>query len=1009
MSCSAPRLLPFLIVFFCCDASTVSAQLPITPNTTLSAETTNNTSSSSTFQRQPNGNLAPGNISKLPVRSLLYSGSTTTVLAHVMTWFGESNHMNVGYSSSDPTQIHNQVSDMLSRGISGAVLDWDGPEKSLSTATVSGFRTEAENRNGSFTFAVVEDVSSTVAYAQQNGCDVTQKVIADLNYAYNNFEVSTAYLRTNGRPVVFFFGLEGYYVDWTQVRSAVSGNPVFVFENSHSFSAVEADGAFAWININRSDPNDQNLSGQDSFYGAALQNLSKLAFGTAYRGFNDTLADWSSNRIMSQQCGQTWLATLAEVGKYYSSSTQLGYMQLVTWNDYEEGTEIETGIDNCVKLTAAMQGSTLTWTVSGGGNENTISTYRIFISTNGRDLMSLADVAPGTPSLDLSQYNLAANTYTLYVKAIGKASIANHMSPAVTYRPGHQPPTLSVTASPNSGTAPVTVIATVTASAASDSTVSSTSIDFGDGATMNGPSAAHQYTGAGTYTIKATATDALGVSSTASTTVTITSSATYGVVISSPVPGNISTQTVEVKATATTPNPPIVAMKVYIDGIAQYDSVNQGTLDASFRLNNGTHTIGVNAWDSTGAVFHQGETVNVLAPSSTLTAILDLTQMPKLGQYGMMACVARSTDTNGFVASSTINFGDGTTISGPTGLHNYAAAGTYQVSTTVTDDHGYTSSASSSITVNGQSNQPPVAKISVTPSSGPAPLTVTASTSGSSDPDGTISSLMISFGDGTSLPGPTAQHTYNNSGSYIVTVTATDNGGLSSTATTTVTVGGVLSENSAFVTQQYVDFLDRQPDSGGLSGWVSALNGGTTRSQLIADFMGSDEFKGKGLFVAQAYVGLLGRDADYNGFRGWLNWLENGGSQIGLVDTFLNSGEFKTTFGASLTDTQFVTLMYQKILLRQPDSGGLNGWVSYLASGGTRDQVALSFLQSAEFAGLMSTQNRVTISLLYFDMLRRQPDLGGFNGWVAALNSGTSLADIITGFLNSQEYSSRFQ
>src|SRR5205807_7145622 len=159
---------------------------------------------SSALHPQPNGNIGAGNISKLPVRSLLYSGSNTTILTHVVTWFGKSNHMNVGYTSSDPTQIHNQVSDMLSRGITGAVLDWDGPEASMSTNTVAGFRTEAENRNGSFSFAVVEDVNSVVAFAQQNGCDVTQKIILDLNYAYNNFETTPAYLRSDGRPIVFF-------------------------------------------------------------------------------------------------------------------------------------------------------------------------------------------------------------------------------------------------------------------------------------------------------------------------------------------------------------------------------------------------------------------------------------------------------------------------------------------------------------------------------------------------------------------------------------------------------------------------------------------------------------------------------------------------------------------------------------------------------------------------------------------------------------------------------------
>src|SRR5207248_8672843 len=63
-----------------------------------------------------------------------------------------------------------------------------------------------------------------------------------------------------------------------------------------------------------------------------------------YKGFNDTLADWSSNRTINQNCGQTWLSTFSEIGKYYSKATQLESLQLVTWNDYEEATEIESGI-----------------------------------------------------------------------------------------------------------------------------------------------------------------------------------------------------------------------------------------------------------------------------------------------------------------------------------------------------------------------------------------------------------------------------------------------------------------------------------------------------------------------------------------------------------------------------------------------------------------------------------------------------------------------------------------
>ena len=180
------------------------------------------------------------------------------------------------------------------------------------------------------------------------------------------------------------------------------------------------------------------------------------------------LASWSVDRIMSQQCGLPWLQTFTEINGVYNSGRQLDALQLVTWNDYEEATEIETGIDNCLSVTATLSGSSLQWSITG--KENTVDHYIVYVSTDGENLMGLDSLLPGSRSLNLSSYPLAAGTYTLYVQAAGKPTLKNQISGPVKYTvpagTGAAPgPGIVLTASPaaitvtpgRSGSASITV------------------------------------------------------------------------------------------------------------------------------------------------------------------------------------------------------------------------------------------------------------------------------------------------------------------------------------------------------------------------------------------------------------------------------------------------------------------------------------------------------------------------------------------------------------------------
>ena len=329
----------------------VAQQFVFNPTTTLSAETANNTSAASSFTALSDGDTAPGNVSKLPTENLLYSGATTAVYAQFMPWFGQSSHINVGYNSDDSSQVHKQVTDMLSRGISGAIVDWYGPDAAVENNTTLLLKSEAESTNDSFVFAVQEDSGSPtlVTCANTSGCNITNQLISDLTYAYNTYESSPAYMTVNGRPVVFFFGVDKYAINWSTVRTALqnTGNPYFIFIGTGGLTHADADGYFAWLIIDTSNPADESLSVLSTFYSGMQSLPNDLTYGASYIGFNESLAPWvkSNPRIMNQNCGQTWLDTFSTVAKAgYSANNQLQAIQIVTWNDYEEGTEIETGL-----------------------------------------------------------------------------------------------------------------------------------------------------------------------------------------------------------------------------------------------------------------------------------------------------------------------------------------------------------------------------------------------------------------------------------------------------------------------------------------------------------------------------------------------------------------------------------------------------------------------------------------------------------------------------------------
>jgi hypothetical protein len=447
----------------------------IVPNTTLTAQTGNNTSAANSFQSQSNGNLGANNVSKVNVHSLLYSGATTKVFAHLLLWFGQAGHINVGYNSNDPTQVQNQINDMVSRGIDGVVIDWYGPNNSIDQATQLVM--QAAEQHPGFTFAIMIDAAA-IGGNMCSGCSPQQVLAGLLQYVDQKYFTSSAYFKIDNQPVVTNFNIDlNYSIDWNALNSSVGVPPRFFFQDGAGFSHTLSDGSYSWV---KPQTTDYGMSYLSNFYasGRGYPNLETV--GAAYKGFNDSLAAWGSGRVMSQQCGQTWLQIFSEVNSIYNSGQQLPYLQLVTWNDYDEGTEIESGIDSCFSLSPTISGGTLQWSTSG--DESTIDHYNVYISQDGQNLMALTQTQPGTHSVNLCSFPVPEGNYQLFVQAAAKPSMANRMPGPVNYSPacggsggsGSGSGGSGLTASPSAVTVGGSQPGQVTVTAAQSGTVSGT-------------------------------------------------------------------------------------------------------------------------------------------------------------------------------------------------------------------------------------------------------------------------------------------------------------------------------------------------------------------------------------------------------------------------------------------------------------------------------------------------------------------------------------------------------
>lgn len=151
-------------------------------------------------------------------------------------------------------------------------------------------------------------------------------------------------------------------------------------------------------------------------------------------------------------------------------------------------------------------------------------------------------------------------------------------------------------------------------------------------------------------------------------------------------------------------------------------------------------------------------------------------------------------------------------------------------------------------------------------------------------------------------------------------------------------------------------------------------------------------------YIEAVYQDALGRPADPVG----LNWA------AGIINSGLPHNDFVAplVFSAE-ADAQFIRAAYQRYLGREADLAGIDFWLGQMQAGARNEAVEAAFLSGKEFYARAGGTVDGWVQAAYQTVLGRAAEAPAAHWVNSALNAGTSLHDLATVLVMSQEAEAR--
>ncbi|MEA2173695.1 MAG: hypothetical protein QOD00_1287 [Blastocatellia bacterium] len=239
---------------------------------------------------------------------------------------------------------------------------------------------------------------------------------------------------------------------------------------------------------------------------------------------------------------------------------------------------------------------------------------------------------------------------------------------------------------------------------------------------------------------------------------------------------------------------------------------------------------------------------------------------------------------------------------------------------------------------------------------------------------------------------------------------------------TTTPASNPLDDAKFFVRQQYLDFLNREPDAGGLDYWTNEITrcGADTacinsrRIGVSAAFFIETEFQESGYFVYRLYKSGLGRQPTFAEFTIDRSRVVGGSnleaSKTAFVNEFITRAEFLAQFPQSMTPEQYVDKLNANTgnALTQAQRDALVNGLKGTSPTETRATVLRKVADNSVFKG--REFNPAFVLMQYFGYLRREPETGGYLFWLDVLNNREpgNFRGMVCSFITSAEYQQRF-